>query len=95
MLKHDAPGGECHAVNILEDGSAEGCMVGERCFGTYLHGILDNKEAIDYLLRPYMKDSAESEAEDYREFKERQYDLLADRIREYVDIPQLYDIISR
>lgn len=89
------PVGECHAVNILEDGSAEGCMVGERCFGTYLHGILDNKEVIDYLLRPYMKDSAESEAEDYREFKERQYDLLADRIREYVDIPQLYDIISR
>ncbi len=82
----------------FDDGSREGCMADERCFGSYLHGILDNAAVIDHLLKPYL--SGESKGEDSREgfdaqaFRENQYDLLAEWLREYIDIPRLYKIME-
>lgn len=82
----------------FDDGSREGCMADERCFGSYLHGILDNAAVIDHLLKPYL--SEESKGEDSREgfdaqaFRENQYDLLAEWLREYIDIPRLYKIME-
>lgn len=64
------------------------------CLGTYIHGILDNAAVIDYLLQPFEKEAKETEStEDYATFKERQYDLLADHVRQYVDIEKLYEVL--
>lgn len=67
----------------------------EHCMGTYIHGILDNAAVIDWLLQPY-NDRLENtdSTEDYDTFKDRQYDLLADHVRKYVDIDKLYEIIT-
>jgi adenosylcobyric acid synthase len=63
--------------------------------GTYIHGILDNPAFIDRLLAPHSARLAESAAAfDYHTFKEEQYDRLADHVRQYVDIPLLYKILS-
>ena len=79
----------------LEDGQEDGCIVDEKCMGTYVHGILDNPAFIDRLLAPHAaKLTAAAASFDYRAFKEEQYDKLAAHVRKYVDIPLLYKILS-
>ena len=79
----------------LEDGRADGCLVNEKCMGTYLHGILDNIAFVDYLLQPYAdKIQSATQSFDYQAYKEQQYDLLAAHVRQYVDVARLYQIIS-
>ncbi len=69
-------------------------LIEGHCMGTYVHGILDNSPVIEYLLRPFADRTAGEEAtETYEDFKERQYDLLADHVRQYVDIDKIYEII--
>lgn len=76
------------------DGYKEGCMADAKCFGSYVHGLLDNQAVIDFILGPYQKvaDNVDFDADD---FKNRQYDLLAKWLREHIDIPQLYRIMER
>lgn len=64
----------------------------ENLLGTYIHGILDNALVIDWLLAPYT--DRQVATEDYDTFKQRQYDLLADHIRKYVNIKQLYTLLT-
>ncbi|MDE6813549.1 MAG: cobyric acid synthase [Duncaniella sp.] len=78
---------------ITDDGKSDGCMADERCFGSYIHGLLDNATVIDRLLSPYIGVATPGEF-DYAAYKERQYDLLADHIRKYVDIDRLYSIMK-
>lgn len=77
----------------LSDGTAEGCIADDRCFGSYIHGLLDNQAVIDHLLAPYCGADSGSDF-DYRAYKESQYDALADWLRTYIDIPKLYEIMS-
>lgn len=86
---------EITRLAILEDGTEEGFVKGRNCMGCYLHGILDNAEFIDYLLEPF-KDKCNQKAAvtDYAEFKQQQYDRLADHVRNSIDINLLYKIIS-
>lgn len=68
------------------------------CMGTYIHGFLDNMAVLDYLLSPFADQaSTDSQAvvqESVEEFRNRQYDLLADHLRQYVDIDKLYAILT-
>ena len=84
----------CSALNLLEDGREDGCFVSDKCMGTYMHGILDNGEFIEWLLAPYA-DKCEKSGFDYDEFKQQQYNRLADVIREHVDMEKLYKILGR
>lgn len=81
------------ALNILENYSLEGCFVDNKCMGTYLHGILDNKECIDLLLEPF-KESFNANSFNYKDFKNEQYDKLAEQIRQYCNIDLVYKIIK-
>jgi adenosylcobyric acid synthase len=81
-------------LNRLGDGQDDGCLVDEKCMGSYIHGILDNPAFIDRLLAPHgAKLTEAATAFDYHAFKEEQYDKLADHIRRYVDVPKLYEIL--
>ena len=91
-----AQGEHPSALNILQDGTPDGCITGRTCMGTYIHGILDNETFVARLLDPHadkIKDDAP--AEDYNAFRERQFDLLADHFRKYVDVELLYKILGR
>ncbi|MDE7117770.1 MAG: cobyric acid synthase [Bacteroidaceae bacterium] len=80
---------------MLDDGTSDGYQVSDRCMGTYIHGILDNAECIDRLLAPFaekLKDSNESF--DYHAFKEQQYNLLADHVRQHLNMDLLYKILQ-
>ena len=87
-------GMECSALNLLEDGREDGCFVSDKCMGTYMHGILDNGEFMEWLIAPYA-DKCEKSGFDYDEFKQQQYNRLADVIREHVDMEKLYKILGR
>jgi len=62
------------------------------CIGTYIHGFLDNAPVIEYLLRD--KATAERPVQSLADFKEEQYDKLADHVRKYVDIDRIYQILG-
>ena len=88
----------------------EAVMLADRCMGTYIHGFLDNAPVIDYLLREKGKVNSEkwpsalrhqtsalrhqTSTLSYADFKEEQYDKLAEHIRKYVDVPRLYQIMQ-
>jgi adenosylcobyric acid synthase len=80
---------------VLDDGREDGYKVSERCMGTYVHGILDNRAFVDELLQPYVdKLKQTDDVFDYRAFKEQQYDKLADHVRQHVDMNQIYRIMG-
>lgn len=64
------------------------------CIGTYIHGFLDNPPVIDYILHSTTPHHPHSEEVSIADFKDRQYDLLADHVRKYVDIDKLYEILG-
>ena len=72
-----------------------GDLEGLNCIGTYIHGFLDNPSVIEYILKPFgQKSPYKGDLEGLEDFKNRQYDLLAEHIRKYVDMERLYQIIS-
>ena len=80
------------SLNTLDDGSPEGCIADDRCFGSYMHGIFENLSIVDFILKPYTEES--SEPCDYKSFKELQYNRLAESMRQNLDIEKLYKILS-
>ena len=70
----------------------------DHCIGTYIHGFLDNAPVIEYILRgkgqEVRGERIVSAALTYRDFKQQQYDKLAEHVRKYVDIPRLYQILQ-
>ncbi|WP_324673819.1 cobyric acid synthase [Hymenobacter sp. GOD-10R] len=82
------PEGHAQPVATLADGTLDGYAVSPRCWGTYLHGILDNAAVIDYLLAPYA--TTQVAPLDFAAFKQQQFDRLAALIRANVDMAQIY-----
>lgn len=87
VLLEDA---DAHPVVRLADGRTDGYAVDSRCWGSYMHGILDNPVVLDYLAEGLNKTSADSSTFDYAAFKEEQYDKLADWVRKQVDMEYIY-----
>ena len=85
-------GQSCQGYEIHQGVSdtEEAIMQTDHCIGTYIHGILDNQSVIDYLLGTKQS----TMAMDADTFKDEQYNKLASHVRQYVDIPRIYDILS-
>jgi adenosylcobyric acid synthase len=74
---------------VLSNGQPDGYFLNENCWGSYLHGILDNAVVIEDLLAGFPT-HMEAKTIDYQQFKELQYDRLADHIRAHVDMEMIY-----
>ena len=72
--------------------SEEQVLVKDNCIGTYIHGFFDNPSVMDFLLAGRGEKRPVPTPE---QFKEEQYNLLAQHVREYVDINKLYQILRR
>ncbi|HMH21371.1 MAG TPA: cobyric acid synthase [Puia sp.] len=79
-------------LNHFPDGSTDGYFLDGKCWGTYLHGLLDNPIIIDELLAAYTRSSGENF--DYRQYKEDQYDRLAGLIRQHIDMDGIYKTLK-
>ncbi|MCI9486254.1 MAG: cobyric acid synthase [Lachnospiraceae bacterium] len=90
--------GDGAPLTVLADsGQAEGAFSGNVC-GTYVHGIFDREEAARAALGILCRRKGLSEeavgAFDLEAYKERQYDLLADAVRQNMDMEAVYRILE-
>jgi adenosylcobyric acid synthase len=88
-MGHTTVNGQPSPVAQLDTGEPDGYFLNSRCWGTYLHGILDNEAVVNDLLAPYASSTDEPRF-DFQQFKEQQYNRLADVIREHIDMKQIY-----
>ena len=65
--------------NVISDG--------RNVYGSYIHGIFDTAEAARVI------DVNDSAIVSYKSFKEKQYDRLADTLREYLDMDAVYGML--
>ncbi|MCK9626207.1 MAG: cobyric acid synthase [Bacteroidales bacterium] len=86
-------GAKKRPLNKLCDGSEDGYYLNIRCMGSYIHGILDNNHFIDFLLSPF-NDKLKNRPVDIKQYKEDQFDKLADYVRKYIDVQKIYNILS-
>jgi len=74
--------------NIISEGNV---------YGTYIHGIFDKEEIAKTVVKALLKekglDYKDVKAFDLDEYKQKQYDLLADGLRKSLDMNLVYDII--
>ena len=75
----------------------DGCVCGNVA-GTYLHGIFDEKEFCDSFINMLGKRCgiATHGGSDmsFEEYKQREYDKLADGIRAHLDMERIYEIMK-
>ena len=84
--------GEWREVSGERNVRGESVVTGDHCIGTYIHGFLDNGPVIEHLLQGASAGSRPVQS--LAEFKDEQYDKLADHVRRHVDIERIYEILK-
>ena len=93
-----------NSENILKNDTA--CLFGEEKLkgavkdniaGTYIHGIFDNSEFTSHFLNEVRKLKGLDRIDEnfsYSDYKNREYDKLAEVLRENLDIKKIYEIMG-
>lgn len=94
----DKPFCTIYERNGVKQEIEDGCESKDgRVFGTYIHGIFENNNFTKAFINMVRKEkglSAIDEILDYKSYKEREYDALADIVRESTDIKKIYEIMK-
>ena len=80
----------------FDSGEFDGCVSG-KCAGTYLHGLFDSDEALDTLAEGLCRAKGiepQARAMPRAEWRQSQYDLLADGVRKALDMQRIYKILE-
>lgn len=94
--------GETRSISTIRDSvsgseTSDGACVGNVC-GTYVHGIFDNHNISQAVLKALAKKKGvsfeEFQSVDLKKFKEQQYDLLANELRANLDMKKIYEIMG-
>lgn len=86
-------------TQILRKGEqiTEGCQQGN-CYGTYVHGIFDVPEIAEAVIKALLArrglDAQAVQSCNTEEYKQTQYDKLADIVRKSLDMQQIYRILE-
>jgi adenosylcobyric acid synthase len=80
-------------VNTFMDGTSDGFLLNDRCWGTYIHGIFDNPSVVADILKPYTNEL--TEIHDFNQFKNEQFDKLAALLRKHIDINSIYEQLKQ
>lgn len=79
-------------LNILDNKNKDGYFLNENCWGTYMHGILDNEDVLNDIAKDF--NNSNNKSFNYQEFKNQQYDKLADHIRKHIDMDYIYSTLK-
>ena len=84
---------------VCENGETPGMVLQEQnVYGSYIHGIFDAGDLAVTLLQALAKkkgiDYEPGAVIDYEQFKESQFDLLADTLREYLNMDEIYGMLQ-
>jgi cobyric acid synthase len=67
-------------------------------YGTYIHGFFDRREIVETLIQKIVEAKgiffAMNQVMDYQELKEQEYDLLANTMREFMDMKKIYEMMG-
>ena len=80
----------------FENGEMDGCISGS-CAGTYLHGLFDTDSALETLAQKLCDAKGiepAAPAMPQKEWRQSQYDKLADGVRSALDMKLVYDILE-
>ena len=90
--------GDTRDLLHLDNGTVDGMQHGH-VYGCYIHGIFDQAEVVTAVLKTILRrkglDADQVKNIDRKQYKEEQYDKLADIIRENLDMKMVYEIIER
>jgi len=75
----------------LDDQTTDGYFLNAKTFGSYIHGLFDHQETIQYILRQVSEVLHPSS--DLDAFKETQYHRLSHHVRTHLDMDYLYQTI--
>ncbi|WP_350454856.1 cobyric acid synthase [Slackia heliotrinireducens] len=98
-----APGGQNSAFVTLADAAGQEAPHEDGCccnnvYGTYLHGLFDTQESAQALVSSLLAakglDAGALQALDMAAYREEQYDILADTVRESLDMDLVYRILE-
>ncbi len=70
------------------DGLKDGYFLNEKTWGTYIHGIFDNSEVMEYILKQVRPEIEIKQ--NFFEYKNKEYDRLATHVRNSVDMEYIY-----
>lgn len=89
-----------YEVHMGEDGSKDYILKGKgNVYGTYIHGIFDEKQVAENVIKALMEDKGiaynDIKAFDMAEYKNTQYDILADNVRKNLDMEAVYNILEK
>ena len=87
--------GECHKTGILHTEAAFVTGRNKNVCGTYIHGIFDRAAVATALVTALAEKKGLSieSCIDYKDFKEKQYDKLADILSKYLNMEEIYGIL--
>ena len=71
---------------------------GKTVYGSYIHGLFDRGETAKALISALAEKKGADmkiEAEDYADFKEKQYDILAGTLRKHIDMEAVYGMLEQ
>ncbi len=96
--------GEAKALTRLDahTGEQEQCKDDGACtaavYGTYVHGVFDKEQVAEAVVMALGRrkgiDMSKAASVDFDAFKQTQYDILADAIRENMDMKKIYEILE-
>ena len=93
-------GYEIHMGKSFESGKEDTPVIRQKgnVYGTYLHGIFDKKEIVSEIVRALAGKKGTEEFDftfsDYRDFKEKEYDRMAEILRENLDMEAIYGMLK-
>ncbi len=91
--------GSTTAQQVQEHSVLENVITdGKNVYGSYVHGLFDSAAVAECIIRVLAKKKGicitDGVFEDYQTFKEKQYDKLADTLREYLNMDQIYEMLT-
>lgn len=95
QIEFEFEGTICKGYEIHQGNSDQLICQAEHCIGTYIHGFFDNPVVVEFVLNAAgIQHKAAQPSLSIEDFKEQQYDELADFVRKHVDINKLYTILN-
>ena len=83
-----------HERNRVSTWDEDGCVGNpSNSMGTYIHGLFDNPQIVRFWLDHIKLNHIEISDLEGFETRNREYDLLAEHVKEYVDLGSIENII--
>ena len=91
---------EGYEIHVGETDGSSDVIIAEGTgyvYGTYVHGIFDKKEIAEAVIKTLAKkkgvELSDGDLMDYASFKEKEYDRMAEILREHLDMEKIYGML--